>query len=108
MILSHDGLDRRWEHEVSWKTLNPNNVANEEDIPPHAASVEVGRMIFEALSLIDNEKDHFNNMRALLANHLHFTYWREGLSWPRPRTEILPVYNELPSLNFPLAIEDLL
>ena len=98
--------------------LTPNGPADEEEDPQppaaavgltfHPAEENFQPLLVEALSEIDVEKVHFNKMRDLLANHLHYTYRRGELSWPRPRKEILPMYNEMPRTNFPINVQDLL
>ena len=106
MILSHDGLDTRWEDSVNWRTLNPDeDYEDNEDDPTESAFVGLTRhtpdelwqpLLVEALSVVDSEADHFYKMRNLLANHLHYSYMRGELSWPRPRKEIPDAYNSFP------------
>jgi len=52
------------------------------------------------------EKEAFHRMQLLLANHLHFTYERGELQWPKTRAEINEMYNHLPHVQFPNAVDN--
>jgi hypothetical protein len=78
----HDGIQ-----------YTPTLHAADEDFIPLHVNFEEG----EELS----EQDAFHRLQLLLANHLHYTYQRGELQWPKTRTEINDMYNILPHEHFP-------
>ena len=59
-----------------------------DDVDFNLAHMEEGEDIVDAL-----EKQKQNKLRELLANHLHFTYMRRELKWPKTRAEIAQHHN---------------
>jgi hypothetical protein len=113
MILHHDGLDVRWEAGVNWKTLNPDGhdeEDSEEDLPSfypigHAEEEEFLPTFVETLAPNADDDSVYKHFQSLLANHLHYTYRRGELCWPKPRKDIHLDHNVLPRLHFQQAAE---
>jgi hypothetical protein len=111
-ILRHDGLDKLWESDVNWKTLNPNgnededDVEEDDDILIHADEeyfIPTYHDYFVPQG--SSESDKFRSFRLLLSKHLHFTYNAGKLQWPLTRSAIKKRYNNLPRLHFPNATD---
>jgi hypothetical protein len=102
MILRHDGLNTLWESNVNWVKCNENgnrvdidedemNTFDDVFMPtPFNASTFNPQYIHELLPLTYRrecsaiEKD-FKTFQEYLARHIHFTYLKGKLRWPKIR-----------------------
>lgn len=118
MILAHDGLDKLWEEDVNWSTLNPHN--NNGDSNDNEDTVEdynytpilhddenfkpvyVDSLI-EGLDVSIQRKLEFKTLRDLLANHLQIMYQQGLLRWPKTRQYIEDKHNKDVREQFPNA-----
>ena len=113
--LRHDGLDKLWEDDVNWKTLNPNGEDDEfepqDDLEWFQSQLHenvdfVPTYVDDLIDTPDpSETDKFKKLRSMLANHLNHVYRSGNLKWPLPRKEIHERYNALPRCNFPNATD---
>lgn len=124
LILRHDGLDRLWEDDVNWDTINPvgeddSGEEPEEDVAATAASFYVPTVhtpaTFEPSLLRDllpaeerqpgqlGAAQDFNTLRDHLANHLSIMYKEGKLRWPKTRKIIEERFNRTPRSDFPGA-----
>ena len=116
MILNQDGLDTLWESEVNWKTLNPKGEAEVADDSSelddvyhpifHDSTTFVPRHIAdlipeERIDFRNPEKQKFEKLQMLLANHMQLMYKQGKLRWPKQRSQIAKEFNEDPRREFP-------
>ena len=94
MILKHDGLDTLWEDGLNWNKIDPNGNEDEdevedEDIQPyqptmHDPATFVPTYVHDLIPPEERreylgEKEDFEKLRDLLANHLQILYREGGL-----------------------------
>lgn len=81
---------------MTWDTLlvgeGQNDIDGDEDIDGDLANFEPHTM-----------RNRFEKLRDLIAGNLHFTYQSGKLKWPKQRSEIEDVYNEVARRLFPLG-----
>ena len=53
----------------------------------------------------ENKSVVFNKLRSFLVNHLNYQYKEGKLMWPKKRSEIVAIFNELPRQHFPAGNE---
>lgn len=121
MILRDDGLDSLWENDVNWDAINPEgeDADHEEgndafwtpevfDVDEVVAPIVVRDFIADVhLHAGDTKQLEFLKLRELLTEHLHFTYERRQLMWPRIRkncsVDERRLVNGRPREHFPAA-----
>jgi hypothetical protein len=120
MILRHDGLDAAWERNIDWEKLDPNAPDTEDEQVPTLEETPLPQV-----SLIDEQSNAlfideivmqsmtepstaacFTTMQRLSANHLHYTYRRGELKWPKHRRHIPSADNIQPRRLFPMCTDD--
>jgi hypothetical protein len=83
---------------MTWDTLlvgeGQNDIDGDEDIDGDLANFEPHTM-----------RNRFEKLRDLIAGNLHFTYQSGKLKWPKQRSEIEDVYNQVARRLFPLGGE---
>ena len=106
MILSADGLDRRWEDNVEWDILNPqpsnSDEGYDENESPDQSIINQERRILDRVAQyvsaieveyegneVDEEVDvDFEQKRKILISHFKKAYDKGLVHWPRGFTEI--------------------
>ena len=106
MILSADGLDRRWEDNVEWDILNPqpsnSDEGYDENESPDQSIISQERRILDRVAQyvsaieveyegneVDEEVDvDFEQKRKILISHFKKAYDKGLVHWPRGFTEI--------------------
>ena len=114
MILKEDGLDTLWESGVNWTTLNPAGEEAPEDVEAdpvyrpvvHDPATFVPKRIADLIPQREIDRCHpqrqqFERLQLMLANHLQLMYRRGRLRWPKMRSEIEARFNTLPRAHFP-------
>ena len=118
MILQFDGLDRLWEANVNWGSINPtNNAQNNNEINVgndynpiiHNHDTFVPTYVHDLIPESDIhsyesiEKVQHNKLKKMLANHLQIMYREGKLRWPKYRKECSNNYiaNEVVRINMP-------
>ena len=95
MILRYNGLDRLWEDEINWNNLDPNGNDNNDDADAHDEYVPVihseATFVPTYVHLIpiadrtpyQQDRQDFQTLQTLLANHLQIMYCEGKLRWPK-------------------------
>jgi TATA-binding protein-associated factor Taf7 len=106
MILTADGLDTRWEDDVEWDVLNPQNGNSDEGYDEHESQNQsisnqerrILERVAQYVSAIEVEYEgneveeeidmDFKNKRKMLINHFKKAYDAGLVHWPRGFTEM--------------------